>query len=417
MTRCSKRQNQEPDSGKLDASSVRRAIHLNKRYAKTLGWEKHRTAIESYLVASKLLVPSMWPESDFPRAVARWQQKRGLKPDGILGPKTWTRIKVMLCAGYEPGEVTKSLSKEGHLNQDVFMTKGGWLVIADFAVGKSEIKAVTRRERLLRDSLEKFETDPPDEILVIGFSDCVGKEKNNEALRRSRAVQVANLFGPKARTRVRVFSGKMGRYLSDNITSTNRARNRSVLIQWKRDFSFAPEEVKVNPAEIMKNVIRCAILAVKDIPGKRGERIRKMISIADSVGYPKNLKLWYYNDQPMIEYFNWRTDDRRRELMTRHTGGKMPFDGYAFPGEWRVYPFQSMVRRFGSLDTSSCIPKIRNYLLTVYDLIEMSFIKIQQKIDATASGGGTLLKGAPEAFLKHLRKLRAMQDHLYSAFN
>lgn len=244
--------------GELNAAGVNRAIRLNPQYAKKLKWGIHRDQIKHYLYSSKSWINSPWPEGDFSRAVARWQKKHDLKPDGIIGPKSWNRMKVLMCLGYQSGEVTKSHTQSGHLKQDVFMTKRGWLVIADFGVGRSEIKTSTRREELLREWLEKFEGDPPDEILIIGFSDCVGEENNNEAMRRSRALEVSKLFGPKARAKARVFSGKMGKYVADsNLTSKSRAMNRSVLIQWKRDIGFGTEDVRGKVISLKEMVDEC----------------------------------------------------------------------------------------------------------------------------------------------------------------
>ena len=242
--------------GELNAASVKRAIRLNAHYAKKLKWGRHRHHIRTYL--SKFWITSMWAESNLSRAVARWQKKHDLKPDGIIGPKSWNRMKVLMCLGYESGEVKKSLTKSGHLKRDVFMTKRGWLVIADFGVGRSNIKASTRQEGVLREWLEKFEADPPDEILIIGFSDCVGEENNNEGLRRSRALAVFKIFGPKARAKARVFSGKLGRYVADsNLTSKSRAMNRSVLIQWKRDIEYVPGKIEGKLPSIEKVVDDC----------------------------------------------------------------------------------------------------------------------------------------------------------------
>jgi hypothetical protein len=166
-------------------------------------------------------------------------------------------------------------------------------------------------------------------------------------------------------------------------------------------------------AKIMTNLIRCAYLAADGIAGKTGERIRKMIGIANRLGYPKNLQLWYYNPKLMWEYFNWRTDNKRRAVMTSGTRGKMPFDGYAHPEQWRNYPFQDMASRYGVADMTSCTPEIKNYLIVMHDQIETSFTNIQQQMDIAQSG---VHKGAPEMFLKHLHDLRASPDHLYSAF-
>lgn len=259
----------------LNANGVNRAIRLNARYAKKLGWEKYRGHIETYL--SKFWVASMWPESDFPKAVARWQKRHNLKPDGIIGPKSWKRMKVLMCLGYEPGEVAKSRTQSGHLKQDVIMTKGGWLVIADFAVGRSEIKASTRGENLLSEWLKKLQAYPPDEILVTGLSDCVGEENNNETLRRSRATEVAKLIAPKipAKTKIRFGPGKMGLYFADNLTSKNRAINRSVLIQWGKPH---PSPTRLPPLLPLPDILKRAHNALIKIK-KEGVKVLSFANV------------------------------------------------------------------------------------------------------------------------------------------
>jgi|GEM_PF-6583142 len=406
--------------GELDTASAKQAIRLNAQYAKKLGWGRYRGPIGIYL--STFFVASLSPESDFPRAVARWQKQHHIKPDGVIGPTSWNRMKVLMCIGYEVGEKEKSRTQSGHLKQDVFINEGGWLVIADFAVGDSRIKTSTRGEKLLKEWLAKFEANPPDEILIVGFSDCVGGknnngENNNEDLRRARAVEVAKLFGPKSRAKARVFSGEMGKYLADNLTSTNRAMNRSVRIQWKREFKFPPEEITGDPEKLVTRVIECAAQAADGIPGKDGERIRRMISIAVRAGYPRNLQLWYYNRYMITKYFDRQnTGDKTRALMTSNTKGKMPFDGYFGTASWRIYPFQELVEKYKAAAMSPCDPGIRVELLYMHNQIQMSIDDLVKLIGSLALGGGSMYQGGPSAFIDHLNELVGTPDHLYSAF-
>jgi len=174
--------------------------------------------------------------------------------------------------------------------------------------------------------------------------------------------------------------------------------------------------VEAGRAKIMAKLVGCAAVIADDIQGDAGDRIRKMVEIADRVGYPRNVELWLYNPDPVREFISWRTDNERRRLMTSATHGKLPFDGYAFPGEWRIKPFETMFRRFASHDLNSCAPGIRPILINAYENIARSYKHIQKELDSTSLGGGTLHKGAPEAFLKHLNDLQNDPDHIYSAW-
>ena len=57
-----------------------------------LGWDKVQDKIE-VLLGFTNVSPS---EEVFAEAVANWQKRQRLKPDGIIGPNTWLRMKNML---------------------------------------------------------------------------------------------------------------------------------------------------------------------------------------------------------------------------------------------------------------------------------------------------------------------------------
>src|SRR5262245_56579867 len=103
------------------------------------------------------------------------------------------------CPRYEKGEEERSHCQEGpcqqgHLVADVIRHPRG-LLIADFGVGWSGVKAATRRERLLQDWMDEARANLHSIILrIYGYSDCVGGEKHNVALRFARAEQVYKLL-------------------------------------------------------------------------------------------------------------------------------------------------------------------------------------------------------------------------------
>jgi hypothetical protein len=76
----------------------------------------------------------------------------------------------------------------------------GYLIIRDFGVGWRHVKLAARNEQLFKDLLNRFETDKSLFFRIVGYSDCVGVERNNFLLRRGRARNVFNLLGSRARS-------------------------------------------------------------------------------------------------------------------------------------------------------------------------------------------------------------------------
>jgi len=71
---------------------VDRAVSLNRRYARSLGWQTHFDRIVR-LLGFTTFTPN---ERIFAEAVARWQRRQGLSADGILGSKAWSRMRTAL---------------------------------------------------------------------------------------------------------------------------------------------------------------------------------------------------------------------------------------------------------------------------------------------------------------------------------
>jgi hypothetical protein len=144
------------------------------------------------------------------------------------------------CPKYESGEVEISHCQEGpcqqgHLVADVVRHPRG-LLIADFGVGWSGVKAATLREKLLQDWMREAKSDLKRiKLRIYGYTDCIDARKNNVTLRRARAERVYGLLDKDLQSRVD-FKGAAppGEYVADNKTKEGRAKNRGVLIELLR---------------------------------------------------------------------------------------------------------------------------------------------------------------------------------------
>jgi hypothetical protein len=72
---------------------VSKAVNANLRYGKELGWHAHYGRIANVLGLSWI---ALFNPISFAEAVARWQQSQRLPRDGIIGPKTWSRLQSVL---------------------------------------------------------------------------------------------------------------------------------------------------------------------------------------------------------------------------------------------------------------------------------------------------------------------------------
>ena len=149
------------------------------------------------------------------------------------------------CFPYTPTEIAVSKTEAGHLTPDVVLVQPTvgpgmpnvvvtcrYLIIRDFGVTWRHLKTSTINEPLFKSSLALFESDKSLTFRIVGYSDCVGPERNNLFYRRGRARNVFNLFGSSARSRVMaVGPAPVGIYLTDNSTVAARARSRAVVVE------------------------------------------------------------------------------------------------------------------------------------------------------------------------------------------
>jgi outer membrane protein OmpA-like peptidoglycan-associated protein len=154
------------------------------------------------------------------------------------------------CPGYGPGEVKKSQSDNGMLVSDVTELPSA-LRIADFGVNSSTVRESIKRHPLVQSWFAALESNTTLQLDVLGLDDCVGPASAREKLRDRRAKSVLALLGPSAQSRVR-FAGAAppDQYSEDakeNLTSVDRARNRSVLVQFNQTLDMKDKTVSARP--------------------------------------------------------------------------------------------------------------------------------------------------------------------------
>lgn len=73
------------ESKTLSAEDLRKAVIWNRRYAYPVGW-RHYTRQIANLLSITAANPDIW---SFVQALAQWQARNGMMPNGILGPGEW----------------------------------------------------------------------------------------------------------------------------------------------------------------------------------------------------------------------------------------------------------------------------------------------------------------------------------------
>jgi outer membrane protein OmpA-like peptidoglycan-associated protein len=182
------------------------------------------------------------------------EYERGWGQDEGLFDEYETPARPGACPPYERGEVAKSRTQQGHLPADVINHPRG-LLIADFGVDWRTPKSTLRSDATLRawvaTMVDVIRANPSTRIRISGYSDCVGRERNNAFLRRGRALRVKQLLQQIAGPRWSVIAPRIvftgaapaGDYIADNASVTGRAQNRGVLISHVRDVPMEPDVI------------------------------------------------------------------------------------------------------------------------------------------------------------------------------
>lgn len=184
------------------------------------------------------------------------------------------------CASYARNEVEKSRTSAGHLSADVIEHARG-LLIADFGVDWRTPRPTLKRDPVLQawiaTIVDVIRANPGTTIRVLGFSDCVGTERNNQLLRRGRAVRVLELLKQMAgaarwtviKPKVKlVNAAPADDYVARNDTIDGRAQNRSVLIEHTRTIDFKPTVLRscmVTPRQVATYPL---LGLIPNLPGK-----------------------------------------------------------------------------------------------------------------------------------------------------
>lgn len=140
---------------------------------------------------------------------------------------------------YEPGEKAAGIDR-GILSRDVSLiaaTGSGYnaapnsIVVADFRPESAVIRTSTAEE-LRRGAWIRILERQSQPYALIGFTDCVGEESNNQGLRAARANAVAAILPNTARQTSVIGAAPAANYLMPgNSTRSERAMNRAVLIR------------------------------------------------------------------------------------------------------------------------------------------------------------------------------------------
>lgn len=187
--------------------------------------------------------------------------------------------------------------------------------------------------------------------------------------------------------------------------------------------------------KMMKLYLDHADKVAKKMPGPRGTRIRKILDIADRIGYPRNWSLWIYFSGAIYDFMNYRIQLKDEETnvgaprrkMTDATNGRTPFTGRAGLGkDWQIFPLREMVLACSKFQTiEDCDATMHNQLKQAEAEIENGFDAITKRINEVQSmptsvnpfdttPSEALLGPMASRFHKHLVALTKDKDSLYS---
>ncbi len=227
---------------------------------------------------------------------------------------------------YEPGEKAKSHTAKGILDLDVqFANVYGIntadedaILIADFGVGDPELKPSTRSE-FRSHWLSTFKADATNPLELIGYSDCVGWEMDNIALRQQRAQAVARLFAGSGVHLSFVGAIEPDLFLTDNKAARGRALNRSVVIHHKQP-TRKPKPKPVPPKHEV--TIKMEEPDTKNCSPEQRRQLAIAFPAAKLMAEKARAAVFSPNKGPVINFLLQRYfgDDARAHLPEIHAG-------------------------------------------------------------------------------------------------
>lgn len=88
----------------LSGGQIAKAVRANRSYGSSLGWQADHDRIVRLLGYTNM-TPT---EERFAESVASWQRRAGLSADGIIGPRTWARMKALLGGTASPAPASSA---------------------------------------------------------------------------------------------------------------------------------------------------------------------------------------------------------------------------------------------------------------------------------------------------------------------
>jgi hypothetical protein len=184
------------------------------------------------------------------------------------------------------------------------------------------------------------------------------------------------------------------------------------------DADFPDDSYEIEPDAQKKwfdSFIARAVGIAQDVTGNRGNRMLEYLGLAERLGYPRYLELWYYHPTAVHEY--WVISDEEKKKISNN--GKPPFKG-TIPGytqggglKWRVYPFKEsdLIAHETTTDRD-----IKSGLI----ILDAEIIDSIQNLTlrGTSDGSNTAESKLWMDFRKHVSKLMLGDlSHLYYMWN
>ncbi|MFN2627085.1 MAG: DUF4157 domain-containing protein [Gaiellaceae bacterium] len=141
------------------------------------------------------------------------------------------RLSMQECPPREPGEIASAASTPMGILPLDGPDRG--LLVGNFAVEKSTIKANLRDNFFWKEFVAQMEQEQHYQWEILGFTDCEGPWSLNTQLRQQRATAVYALLPPAAkRTVTSVKGAEEHQCVTPNEAAGDRSANRSVLIRF-----------------------------------------------------------------------------------------------------------------------------------------------------------------------------------------
>lgn len=187
--------------------------------------------------------------------------------------------------------------------------------------------------------------------------------------------------------------------------------------QTEADFDSTEEGdvVTRNPREMAAERLGRAILIAGNVKGGKGNRIRAYLKLADTLKWPRNLDLWYYNPHAVRYFVN--ANEETRKIIFQKAGGRFPLqgrlEGIQLQGRlnWVEYPFKELLPL---IDDSTSVQRIQNWLGAMEENVTSSLKNLVTGRDISGSQTGLDKARLLVDFRKHMSSLwKHDRNHLY----